>query len=213
MGVPFPGREIVFLFASAAELGLDLDFNYLDFNRGNHIVLDPNLPDDGETTRILIHHMAHYFWGPGQAPLWFREGAADFLASRLGERLYGGSRRAGPTYDLDRTLKFCDRFNMTNIQKLIDQLAADGYAKHEKAVYFTCNHHRGENLFNELYESLGPGPFFTAWKNLYQLSQQEDRPVSETEIYQAFLRQTARDGESEIEELFRRLHGGSFSIN
>ena len=213
MGVPFPGAEVVFLFASAFDLELDLDFNFFDFNRGNHIVLDPHLPDDGATTRIVIHHVAHFYWGPPQAPLWFREGAADFLAARLGKELYGGSRRAGPTYDLGNALELCDGLDMTTIQKLIDQLAIDGYAKHEKSSYFTCHQHDGENLFNELFETLGSGPFFMAWKDLYQLSQREARPVSETEIYQAFLRHATEEGEDEFEEVFRRLHGGSFSNN
>ena len=209
-GLPFPRQEIIALLALPRELNLGSEVDYLDLNRGTHILVDPELTIPGETNRALFHEIAHYYWGADQAPLWFREGAADFLTSYVRDRTYGGSLRVNVSPELAFGLKSCDSMQVPTIQKLIDKLAVEGYAAHRQASNFTCNHNRGENLFIELYDLLSPGPFSAAWRELHQLAAQQKRPVDENEIYQAFLRQATGDTVDAFKGLYARLHGGDF---
>jgi len=209
-GLPFPRGEVISLLALPRELNLGSEAGYLDLNRGTHILVNPDLMVPGETNRALFHEIAHYYWGAGEAPLWFREGASDFLTSYVRDRTYGGSPRVDVSPELAFGLKSCDAMQIPGIDKLIDKLAADGYAAHRQASYFYCNYNRGENLFIELYDLLGPGPFRAAWRELHQLAVQQARPVNENEIYQAFLRQATGATVDAFKGLYGRLHGGDF---
>src|SRR5688572_11206229 len=108
-------------------------------------------------------------------------------------------------------VRYCDRLGMTSIQKLIDKLAETGYSEHRRSNQFFCNYALDEFLFLGLYETMGPGPFREAWKDIYLLTQLKESPVSEEEIYQAFLRHTPADQTSSFKELYQRWHGGNFS--
>ena len=44
----------------------------------------------------------------------------------------------------------------------------------------------------------------------YQLAKQEERPITEEEIYQAFLGNTTPETVTAFREVYRRLHGGEF---
>ena len=79
MSTPFPTSEVVLLMATPGELSRDTDV--IGLNRGTHMVIDPSLARQGDNNRVLNHQVAHYYWGTPEAPLWFREGAADFLSS------------------------------------------------------------------------------------------------------------------------------------
>ena len=174
------------------------------------MIVDPTLAGRRVTTRVLAHQVAHKYWGTNEAPLWFREGAADFLTSSIRDQLYGEPLQDRATYALPTAVVSCDALTMTTIQKLIDQLAIDGFAKHQQAAYFTCNYNLGENLFLKLYQTLGSDPFSAAWKELYQLAKQEEGQITENEIYQAFLRHTTEATVGEFQELYSNLHGGDF---
>ena len=210
MGVRFPESEVILLIVSPQELNLGLDFDYLDLDRGTHIVIDPNLARLGSANRVLIHQVAHYYWGTSEAPLWFREGAAEFMTAYLGDKLYGELLQVRASNALAIAAAMCNELTMTNIQRLIDQLSIDGFATHQQAAYFTCNYNLGENLFLKLYQTLGSGPFSAAWKELYHLAKQKEGPITENEIYQAFLRHTTEATVGEFRELYNNLHGGDF---
>ena len=174
------------------------------------MIVDPTLAGRRVTTRVLAHQVAHKYWGTNEAPLWFREGAADFLTSSIRDQLYGEPLQDRATYALPTAVVSCDALTMTTIQKLIDQLAIDGFAKHQQAAYFTCNYNLGENLFLKLYQTLGADPFSAALKELNQLAKQGEDPITENEIYQAFLRHTTEATVGKFQELYADLHGGDF---
>ena len=48
---------------------------------GTHMVVSRPEVFQGDFNHTLAHEIAHYYWGSNNAPLWFREGGADFLAS------------------------------------------------------------------------------------------------------------------------------------
>jgi hypothetical protein len=210
MGVPFPRQEVILLLAAPLELNKPLDFELTGINRGTHILVNSELGRQGDTNRIITHELAGYYWGPQEAPRWFQEGGASFLASYVRNTLYGESLEDRSIYTLSRAGSVCKSTGLQSIQGLIDRLAVDGLTKHQASPYFTCNDNQGENLFLDLYNTLGSESFRSSWKELYELAKREGRAVNETQIYRAFLRHTTTDTVDEFNDLYGRLHGGVF---
>ena len=212
IGVQFPVEEVILLFASPTELNLREGEYVPAFNAGGvYVVVDPTETGQQDT---LNHEIAHYYWGSAEGPHWFVEGGSDFLASYVAERLYSTSpidpRSLRRKASEDNGSRYCGTLSIDTIQDLIDKLAEEGRAIHVEQAYDICNYARGENLFLNLYTTIGADSFRAAWNELYQLAQQEQRPVTEEEIYQAFLRNTAANAVSEFKELYLSLHGGDF---
>ncbi len=99
---------------------------------------------------------------------------------------------------------------MYSIQKLVDTLAREGFAAHQETQYFICNYSYGEFFFINLYETIGHDPFRAAFGDLYLLSLDEGRPVTEDEIYQAFLQHTPAASVGAFQSVYSDLHGGDF---
>jgi hypothetical protein len=210
MGVPFPRKEVTLLIAAPLELNKALDFELTGLNRGNHILVNKELGRQGDTNRAITHELAHYYWGNQEAPLWFQEGGASFLTSYVRNTLFGDSLKDRSIYTLSKAVSVCKSTGLSSINILIEKLALDGLANHQNATYFNCNNDQGENLFLDLYNTLGPDSFRSSWKELYELAKREGRAVNETEIYRAFLSQTTTPTASEFKDIYGRLHGGIF---
>ncbi len=210
MGVPFPRNEIILLFLNP------MDFQgsgviTLALHVGTHMVVSRPEVIQGDFDHTLAHEIAHYYWSSRNAPLWFREGGADFLSSyalaqsdqvSLTQRRHvldiGGARRCAIT-------------GIDYIQRLIDDLAAQGYSKYTSSLSFLCNYALGEFLLLELYQAMGFEGSSTAWNELYRLSESEGREVTEVEIRQAFLSHASTDQLDEVLRLYQRWHRGDFS--
>lgn len=95
------------------------------------------------------------------------------------------------------------------MEKLIDDLEHQGYAKHNTMPYSFCNYSTGHNLLLTLYFDLGPDAVGAAMADIYRTAITEDRPATEEEIYLDFLRQTTPENASEFKETYRKLHGGA----
>ena len=210
MGVPFPRKEVILLIAAPLELNKGLNFELTGINRGTHVLVNPELGRQGDTNRVITHELAHYYWGAEEVPLWFQEGGSSFLASYVRSTLFGESLEDRSAYTLTKAVSVCQSTGFTSIANLIEKLASDGLVDHQNATYFSCNHDQGENLFLDLYNTLGPDSFRSAWKGLYELAKQEGRPVNESEIYRAFLGQTTSAADGEFKDLYNLLHGGVF---
>ena len=172
------------------------------------MVVQPGLARQGDTNRVLIHEVGHYYWGSSEVPLWFREGGPDFLSSYVRDKLYGDSLEERGIYDLPRNSNYCAFVNLDTIQKLIDRLSSEGFSTFADSELFICNYYMGENLFFQLYNFLGEDPFRSAWAELYILSQVEDRQITEEEIYTAFLRQTNSGTVDTFKDVYTELHAG-----
>lgn len=70
----------------------------------------------------------------------------------------------------------------------------------------TCHYSLGAYLLLSLYETLGEGATSAALRDLFLLFQAEGRPVTEEEIYEAFLRNTPPGLEEEFLALYRQFH-------
>lgn len=209
MGVPFPTTEVILLFASGRDPVFASD--WWGLHRGTHMVVQPGLARQGDTNRVLIHEVGHYYWGSLEAPLWFREGAPDFLASYVRDKLYFDTLYDREIYDLNIAQQYCDSVNMGTLQKLIDRLFTNGLAEMRAADFFICNYRVGERFFVRLFNTLGAEPFRAAFGELYQLSQDENRQITEGEIYSAFLKHTTASTEAAFKTLYTSVHGGDFS--
>ncbi len=206
MGVPFPTTEVILLFASGRDPVFASD--WWGLHRGSHMVVQPGLARQGDTNRVLIHEVGHYYWGSLEAPLWFREGAPDFLASYVRDKLYFDSLYDREIYDLSIAQEYCDSVNMGTIRKLIDRLSAYGLAEFRASEFFICNYRIGERFFVQLFNTLGTEPFRAAFGELYQLTQDDNRQITEGDIYSAFLKHTTASTEVAFKTLYTSAHGG-----
>ena len=104
--------------------------------------------------------------------------------------------------------KDCSPHDITNIQDLLD--ATEGLETKEVKLLpsWPCHYEIGEVLLLHLYESFGRESVSGTLRDLHLLGKSERRPVSEAEIYQAFLANTPPGQEAEFNELYQRLHGG-----
>lgn len=209
MGIPFPTKEVFLLMAAPGEINLDITI--IGLYRGTHMLIDPTLARQGDNNRTINHEVAHYYWGSGNAPRWFAEGGADFLSTYIRERLYDDSMGGRLGYLDVRELRYCKNMGMGTIQKLVDDLERQGFAKHQRTPYAFCDYSEGENLFIRLFQIIGADAFSAAWADIYLIPGTEGRNPTEEEIYQAFLRHTPADKLAAFRETYQILHGGVFT--
>jgi hypothetical protein len=97
---------------------------------------------------------------------------------------------------------------MGTIRKLIDRLSAYGLAEFRASEFFICNYRIGERFFVQLFNTLGTEPFRAAFGELYQLTQDDNRQITEGDIYSAFLKHTTASTEVAFKTLYTSAHGG-----
>jgi hypothetical protein len=208
MGVPFPRREIIVLYIDPLDLQAVVGDVILAQYVGTHLLVTRPEVIQGDYRHALAHEVAHYYWSSRNAALWFREGGADFLASyaldRSQQRSLADRRSKLDAFDL----RTCAGRGIETIQRLIDLLAAEGYTKHSESPYFLCNYILGEFLLLNFYQVMGAEGSTAAWGELYLLAESEKGPLTETEIYRSFLRNTPADRVDEFKEVYNRWHGG-----
>jgi hypothetical protein len=169
---------------------------------GTHMLVTRPEVIQGDFRHALAHEVAHYYWGSGNAPVWLREGGADFLASYALDWSQWESL-ADRRHDLDiGGTRTCATRGVQSIQ----QLSGDSDSPN-----FYCNYALGEFLLLNLYQIMGTDGSTSAWKQLYLLAEPEGRLVTEIEIHQAFLQHTPADQVAEFTTLYNRWHGGDFS--
>ena len=210
MNVPFPREEVIVLFVDPFEFNPINDFT-LALYLGTHLLVTRPEVIQGDFRRTVAHEVAHYYWQSSNAPLWFREGGADFLA---GYTLDWNGRQtlAERHHDLDTSdVQICANRGQDSIQELLDLLQLQGYAKHQSTPYFLCNSILGEFLLIKLYQTIGLDGASAAWTELYMIWQSEGRAVTEAEIYQAFLRNTSIGQVNDFQGVYDRWHGGVFA--
>ena len=210
MGVPFPRNEIILLFLDPTDFQ-KIGVVTLALHVGTHMIVSRPEVIQGDFKHTLAHEIAHYYWGSQNAPLWFREGGADFLASYAldqSQQVSLSERRHQLDIGGART---CAIAGIDYIQRLIDDLAAQGYSKHQSSYSFLCNYALGEFLLLNLYQAMGFDGSSNAWNELYLLAKAEGRPVTEQEIHQAFFGQASASQLAEVSQLYDRWHRGDFS--
>ena len=202
-GVPFPQRDIILLYGETGTQTTGV-------HAGTHMVVDRPVSIQGDLRRIEAHEVGHYYWGSSAVPLWFREGGSDFLASYVIEQVYGESLRSRFNEVGGREARYCESLGMGTVQRLLDNLAAIGYAEQSGLPYFVCNYILGEALFLELYDTIDTTAFRELWKEIYLTGESEGRRFTEEEIYQMYLNATPVGQDSTFKQLYSTWHGGSF---
>ena len=157
MGVPIPARYVALLYDDAVFPGSG------GTNFGTHMAMQLLYDVENSvwwdyTAFVIAHEVAHYYWD-GKNKDWIDEGAAEILGS-ISE------------YARDET-----PIGVTNnpcaAAKTIGELEAmDPEALGTRG--FNCNYALGEQIFLDLYNSLGEEAFRQGFRNLYLKSQAED---------------------------------------
>ena len=208
MNVPFPRKEVIVLFVEQFESNPINDFT-LALHVGTHLLVVRPEVFQGDFRHTVAHEVAHYYWHSRNAPLWLREGGADFLASYTLD--WNGRKTLADRYlDLgSQGVRTCAGRGMDSIQELLDLLQLQGVAKHYASPYFLCHYILGEYLLIKLLQTIGPENS-NGWTELYLLSESEGRAVTEAEIYQAFTRDLDAGQTNDFHGVYARWHGGEF---
>ena len=124
MGLPFPQKDIILLYG---ETGTETT----GVSVGSHMVVDRPLVLQGDLRRVEAHEVSHYYWNSG-LPVWFNEGAAEFLTSFVISQVYGDSLQARFTTVGGTYARRCQSWGMGTLQQLIDNLAVVGYEEQSR---------------------------------------------------------------------------------
>ena len=205
MQVPWPNPDVILLAEPELELARENPPSGLYTH--THMVIDT--PESSPQFKYTLYHeLGHYYFSSINVPSWLSESGSDFLEFYVREQAhdldlvqYKGLVQSGIEKD-------CSPHDITNIQDLLD--ATEGLETKEVKLLpsWRCHYEIGEILLLHLYESFGRESVSGTLRDLHLLGKSERRPVSEAEIYQAFLANTPPGQEAEFNELYQRLHGG-----
>ncbi len=206
MDIPFPKKEIIMLFANKDQVPDRI--NWIGINFGDHMVMLPTLAKGKDENTTVVHEVAHYYWHSNNAPLWFREGIADFLSTyvrdKLGRETFAErfAFSSGAT-SLEKGIQGCNSLGVKTIKRLVDLLEQDGYAIHSESNMFLCNYYLGEWLLTQIYEMIGSDNFADVIGSLYSI----DTLLNDSAIYEAFLAKTTDTNKEAFKELYASLYG------
>ena len=198
MGLPQPIDEVIVLIGAP---GGERELSGVNIG-GTFIVIRP---EDYETSVkneiVFAHELVHYY--PANrgriTPPWFREGGANHVAFTVHLQLY--------------SLVFsypADTCAAVPVQKLLDDEAAVGPARHQAGPLFACNYVTGQRLLNALTEALGSAPFKNAWQEI-QKGANTDTPATDKVIYETFRRHTPSGRLTLFEAAYAIWHTGNFN--
>ena len=152
MARPLPTNYVGVLFEDAVAS------SFAGANFGTHIAIRPKYDvDDGSREAIfaphnIAHEVAHYYWRGNSD--WVDEGMADFMASAIENRRDG--KQIGVTND------------PCPFAKSVAEL--EGLKPDRGDLAFRCNYSLGERLFFAIHRTLGEDAFWSAARNLYDVS-------------------------------------------
>ena len=196
MGEPLPTNYIALLYDDAVSPGAG------GTNFGTHMAM--SLLYDVEngvwwdyTPHTVAHEVAHYYWTGNQK--WINEGTAELLGSI--------SEYARIETPVEATNNPCA--SVKTIAELEALKPGDLETKG-----FNCNYSLGEELFLDLYHTLGEETFRQGFRNLYLKSQQDD-PTDDCEgtdlgichLVAAFKADVSAEVAAQVDEIVGRWYG------
>ena len=158
-----------------------------------------------ENPYVIRHEIAHYYFGIGFAPVWLREGAADFMSAYVDDRA-GGLSLTDRKAAVARSLTACTDAGVENISHLIslyDPLRDTP----------GCAYTMGENFLHQAVDAIGEKSVAAALRELFHLIPSRDSlllPGTEEEIHRVFLSNTPPGREDAFRDIYRRYHGGVY---
>ena len=205
MQVPWPNPDVILLVEPELELARENPPS--GFYTHTHMVIDT--PETSPRFNYTLYHeLGHYYFSSINVPRWLSESGSDFLEFYVREQAHELDLVQYKGLVQSEIEKDCSPHDITNIQDLLD--ATEGLETKEVKLLpsWPCHYEIGEVLLLHLYESFGRESVSGTLRDLHLLGKLERRPVSEAEIYQAFLANTPPGQEAEFNELYQRLHGG-----
>ena len=197
LGTPFPTTDVIMLSVVQDAEGYNVGIGY-------HLDTHFRITRPGTTLSYdtIYHEMAHYYFGLGFAPVWLREGSADFTAAYVRDRL--GVQSLGVRWETLRASHAkCVSSGIENIARL-NQIY--------DSVRDTppCANTMGEHFLHEANEVLGAEALASVLRELHVLASARGSllPGTEEEIYEVFLRNAPPGLEGQFRDLYDRLHGG-----
>ena len=203
MVAPFPVTDVILVVPSETEH--EFVPGGLSYSRSSAVTFFTvtRYETDELVPWLVYHEVGHYYFYPDVGPPWLIEGGANFTAAYTRDRIgLEDLRDRIPTVrEVVETECFAD--GIADIQELNDRLPVD-------SDVFGCNYSMGELFLLSVAETLGERATSAALRELYLTSRSELRPVTEAEIYRAFLKHTPPGREGEFLALYEELHGGSY---
>ena len=186
MGSPWNSPEVIAFIESEGRAG-----GGGGSHRGSHIVVKNSHPG------TLYHELGHYYFR--NMPTWMNEGGAEFLRAYVLEQIEEGAEyslryRRGI---VSQVLENCAQKGAANIQEWVD--APSG-------PLWGCRYSLGEHYLQEMYRSLGHDVVAASLQQLYELRESGSR-VTEDDIYDTFLSNTAEEKRDDFRDLYLCLHG------
>ena len=195
LSVPFPVNDIVLLVVTESATSYEMQVE----NWGTLLVDKRSWNTQAPNIAPLT---ARYYLRWGLGPPWLRRGGPSFMESYWRDRLGIESLEDRKHAVWDAVEAYCHDKGIPNILKLSVRVRDNDS--------FICSYSLVEYFLLDLFETLGEEATGAAIRELYLLYSSEGRPVTEEEIYQAFLDHTPAGLEEEFRDVYRRLHGGSF---
>ena len=156
MGIPIPARYVVLLYDDAVFPGSG------GTNFGTHMAMQLLYDVENSawweyTPFVIAHEVAHYYWSGNRD--WIDEGAAEILGS------------------VSEFVRNETQIGVTNYPCAAAETIGELEAMDPEVLGtrgFNCNYALGEQIFLDLYNSLGEETFREGFRNLYLKSQAED---------------------------------------
>ena len=198
MEAPFPWADVILVVPPETAQGFDAaGVNFGPFITVNRYGTDELVP------WLVYHEVGHYYLYGDIGPQWLSEGGANFMAAYTRDRIGLENLRDRKPTVREVVESECFAVGISDIPELNERLLVDPDA-------FGCNYSMGELFLLSMVETLGERATSAALRELYLTSRSELRPVTEAEIYRAFLKHTPPGLEGEFLALYEELHGGSY---
>ena len=191
--VPFPTADIVMLAVGSGG----------GIQRQLYFVVGSDRPES-----TIYHEMAHYYFTRRLDPDWVSEGAAEFIADLVYDRL--GVQDLSSTRDqaarsAERCLEEMKFENIRHYAFMFDNRRESGIV-----VSRACLYRLGRDFLHTVFDTIGEEAMSAALREY--LSERTDSP-SENEgmLYRAFLDHAPSDRKGAFQEIYRTLHGGPYA--
>ena len=197
-GARLPAEDVILLLEPEREVSS---------HSGTYLTIK-NITSAPIMKRVLAHELSHYYFRSSHGPIWFSEGVANFVEYYMGPARtgYGMEDRMADVRSLKRSR--CHFHGVDNIRELNEATAGLSYSEARELPFWLCHYSIGEFFVLNAYNALGRDAVSSALKELYLLTRSEHRPVTEEEIYRAFLSSTPPEKVADFNELYRKIHGG-----
>ncbi len=202
LGVPFPTTNIILLAIVPRE-------GHSSFGQ-NHNGRRMQLAKYGSNEiGTLPHETAHYYF-PGR-PLWITEGAAEFMADIVFDRL-GAMDLSLHRAEAARGAQSCmEHYEIESIRHLEYLYNDSGERRVHSGNMRRCFYPTGRNFFHRAFETIGENAMSSALRDFLSERGKGQGDVEET-MYRALLEHAPLERKDAFQNMYRKVHGGPYGF-